>query len=106
MPGDVLALTAALLCAAAGGAGPVIELHPASLVLGGGETARVVVRGVGGSPALSASAGVLGPLRETAPGVFEAVLQPPPEAHPQLAIVSAIGPDGVAFAGLPLVGRG
>jgi hypothetical protein len=45
-------------------------------------------------------------MQETAPGVFEAVLQPPPEAHPQLAIVSAITPAGVAFAGLPLVGRG
>ena len=97
---------AALLRAAPSGEGPAIELVPPSLVLGRGETARVVVRSAGGAPRLSASAGTLGPVREVGPGVFEAVLMPPSETHPQVAIVAALAPGGVVFAGLPLVGRG
>jgi hypothetical protein len=107
MLADALALAAALSWAAPGGVGgPAIEIHPATLLLGSGEKARVVVRSPGGAPRLVASAGRLEPAREIEPGVFEAVLEPPAEAYPQLAIVAALGPAGVAFAGLPLVGRG
>jgi hypothetical protein len=106
MLADALGLAAALLWAAPEGAGPAIEIHPAALLLGSGATARVVVRSPGGAPRLVASAGRLEPAREVEPGVFEAVLEPPVEAHPQIAIVAALGPAGVAFAGLPLVGRG
>jgi len=106
MPAEVLALWAALLAAAPGAEVPGLELHPPVLVLGGGERVRVVVRTSGGVPRLSASAGTLGPARQVGPGVFEATLEPPLEAHPQLALVTALVPGGVAFAWLPLVGRG
>jgi hypothetical protein len=106
MPADVLALLAALLASAADGSAPVVEIHPATLVLGRGETARVVVRSPGGVPRLLASAGTPGRVREVSPGTFEAVFEPPQEAHPQLALVAALAPGGVGFAWLPLVGRG
>ncbi|HET7824271.1 MAG TPA: hypothetical protein VFK90_03015, partial [Anaeromyxobacter sp.] len=109
MTAEALALCAALAAAAAPGAiaPPAVEIRPAVLALGGGDTARVVVRSAGGPPRLFASAGALRRAVETEPGVFEAVLEPPLEAHPQLALVAAVAPGGeVGYAWLPLVGRG
>lgn len=106
MLADLPALLAAVVLSAAGGTAPTVELHPTPLVLGRGGTARVVVRSAAGVPRLLASAGTPGPLREVSPGTFEAVFEPPKEAHPQLALVVALAPGGVGFAWLPLVGRG
>jgi hypothetical protein len=107
MLAEALALSAAIAVAAAPGAAAIsVEVSPASLVLGEGQRARVVVRSSLGPPRLSASSGTLGPLAETAPGTYEADLAPPPEAYPQLAIVAALAQDQLAFAALPLVGRG
>jgi len=108
MPAEALALCAVTVLLAGApdaAAPPVVEVQPRVLALGGGETARVVVRS-GGAPRLVTSAGALAPPREIEPGVFEAVLAPPLEAHPQLALVAAFAPGGVGFAWLPLVGRG
>jgi hypothetical protein len=103
---EALALCALVLAQAPDAAGLSVELRPGALTLGSGARARVVVRSAAGAPRLSASAGALGPLAETAPGTWEAELEPPPGAHPQLAIVAALAGDRLAFAALPLVGRG
>jgi hypothetical protein len=109
MVAEAIALCAALAAAAAGAGGlapPSVDLEPRVLALGGGETARVVVRSASGAPRLLSSAGTLRAPVEVAPGVFEAVLEPPLESHPQLVLVAAIAPGGVGYAWLPLVGRG
>lgn len=107
MAAEALALCAALVAAAGDGlAPPSVEIRPAALALGAGDTARVVVRSPSGVPRLVTSAGTLRAPVEIGAGVFEAVLDPPLEAHPQLALVAAIAPGGVGYAWLPLVGRG
>lgn len=109
MVAEALALCAALAVAASPEelGPPTVEIRPAVLALGAGDTARVVVRSPGGAPRLVATAGALRPAVETRPGVFEAVLEPPLEAHPQLALVVALAPGGgVGYAWLPLIGRG
>jgi hypothetical protein len=107
MAAEALALCAALVAAAADGLpSPSVEIRPPVLVLGTGATARVVVRSGGGAPRLATSAGTLRAAVEIEPGVFEAVLDPPLEAHPQLALVAAFASGGVGYAWLPLVGRG
>jgi hypothetical protein len=107
MAAEALALCAALVAAAGEGlAPPSVEIRPSALALGAGDTARVVVRSPSGAPRLVTSAGTLRAPVEVRPGVFEAVLDPPLEAHPQLALVAAIAPGGVGYAWLPLVGRG
>jgi hypothetical protein len=106
MLADAAALCAALLAATSpAGRHPAVEVRPATLVLGSGGSARVRVRS-GVAPRLVTSAGRLGPARQVEPGVFEAVLEPPKETYPQLALVAALGPDGVGYAWMPLVGRG
>lgn len=105
MLAEAAALVAALAAASPAAGPPTLDLRPRVLKLGRGESARVVVRAAS-PPRLVTSAGTLGPLRETAPGIYEAELRPPAATYPQLALVAAIGEDGVAFSCLPLVGRG
>ncbi len=105
MLAEAPALCAALLAAASAGGAPVVELHPATLVLGDGESAVVRVRSES-PPRLVASAGRLGPVREVEAGLFEATFEPPRETYPQLALVVAFGAGGVGWSWLPLVGRG
>lgn len=105
MLAEAPALCAALLAATSAGVAPAVELRPTTLVLGTGESVRVRVRSEA-APRLVTSAGEVRPLRQVEPGVFEAVLDPPAETYPQLALVAAIGAAGVGYAWLPLVGRG
>jgi hypothetical protein len=103
---DALALCALLLAQAPEPGALTVEVRPGTLTLGSGARARVVVRSPSGPPRVDASAGTLGLLAETAPGTFEADLEPPAETFPQLAIVAALAGDRIAYAALPLVGRG
>jgi hypothetical protein len=103
---EALAIAGALAVHASAVAPPVLELRPSTLTLGQGERARIVVRSAAGAPRVISSAGTVGPLEELEPGVFAAQLEPPLSSHPQVALVAAVAPGGVAFACLPLVGRG
>lgn len=88
-----------------------IEVSPDPLLVGKGAEARVIVRAsdAAGRPAraplrLGASVGRLSPLRESAPGQYEATYSAPEDKFPQVAILAAgsIGERDAGFAAAPL----
>lgn len=93
--------------ALAGGGALRLRADPASVMLGRGARASIVVEGAGEAPpAVTASAGRVAEVRAIAPGVFEAEWIAPAEAYPQVAIVSAVSGDRAGWIALPLVGTG
>lgn len=106
-----LAATVAVLLSAAAAAEPpppiAVRAEPATLTLGRGATARLVLDvGTEEAPVPSASAGRIEGLRALEGGRFEATYVAPLEAHPQVAIVAVTAGDRFGWVAIPLVGRG
>lgn len=95
----------------AGGA-LAIAADPPRLVLGsdGGAELRIAAPPEVLELSMTASAGRIEGLRRLPGGGFAARYQPPPERHPQVAIVTAVGRAGAAvldgWLAVPLAGRG
>jgi hypothetical protein len=106
------AIAAALVTAGAParagpGASLGIRAEPASLALGRGARAAIVVDADGdAAPTLSASVGRIEGVRPIAGGGYVGSYLPPREAYPQVAIVTAMTADRFGWVALPLVGRG
>lgn len=84
-----------------------VVAEPATLVLGTGAAAEILVEGAtGDAPVLSTSAGELREVRALGDGRFAAEYVPPADAYPQVAIVSAVAGDGWGWIAIPLAGRG
>jgi hypothetical protein len=88
-----------------------VQVKPSPLVLGrdGSAEVRIRVADAAGKPApaglrLSASTGVLGRVKEVAPGDYAATYRPPREKYPQVALILALSVADGAFAthALPL----
>lgn len=116
MAGAIARAAAALLvvgavpaAGAADAAPPALALHadPARLVLGRDPGARIVIEtGSGVAPVLSANVGRVSPARAEGSGRFVAEYLPPRGGYPQIAIVSALAGDRLAWIAIPLHGRG
>ncbi len=83
-----------------------LEAVPDKVQLGPGAHATLRIRAPAGSaPSLAASAGKVGAVAETAPGVFEADYRPPDTSVPQIVFVTAdAGTAGTAWLPLQLWG--
>jgi hypothetical protein len=105
---------AAVVVAAALSPGPApcaeplaVRADPASLVLGTGKAAALVIEGTWETPpTVTTNVGRIESLRPLGAGRFAAEYRPPAGAHPQVAIVAAVADDRWGWTAIPLAGRG
>lgn len=84
-----------------------VRADPPSLVLGTGRRAAIVIEGAAETPpTVTTSVGRIEGLRPLGGGRFSAEYLPPPQAHPQVAIVAVFSSDRWGWTAIPLAGQG
>jgi hypothetical protein len=110
-----VAAIAALASALAPAAGRAAALAPTpslavsavpAVLAPGVRSVAIRVGGCEGAPAVGANVGTVSGVEVVAPGRAQAEYRPPPEARPQIAIVTATCGDRHGWTTVPIVGRG